>query len=260
MKMESKDVFKRLNEWYFTSPGKALGKAEKICLDKILSGIVGDYLLELGAFVDISSLSINGIQNSIYLAAEIDPDSPKEIFVCGNHYELPFFNDTIDAVLATHLIEFVDNPYLALEEIFHTLVPSGKLIIIGFNPYSLWGLSKLIKGKGLGSIPWCGRFVNSWRLRSWLLQLGFSILEYKTFYFRPPLKNSFFLKCCNFFEKLGKFIFPYFGGCYVLVAEKKLLAMTSLKEKKIVEDRLPIGVYVRPTSSMVSNEKNEHQG
>jgi hypothetical protein len=81
------------------------------------------------------------------------------------------------------------------------------------------------------------------------LQLGFSIEKFETFYFKPPIANPSLLKVFHFAEKIGKFIYPYLGGCYIFVAEKKMMSLTPVAEK-ITERRLPMGAYVKPAGNL----------
>ena len=53
-------------------------------------------------------------------------------------------------------------------------MPEGNLIISGFNPFSLWGLHRVL-GRKQGH-PWCGQFIALMRLKDWLALLGFEAL------------------------------------------------------------------------------------
>jgi len=252
--MESKDVIRRLNKWYLTPLGKSLYEIESYYLNKLLPNFFGEYLLIEGANNDFSFFTLDKIQNTIYLLNDGLENHSRLIFVRAEPYELPFYNDCIDGVLLSHLLEYSENPYLILEEAFHTLVPNGKLIIFGFNPFSFWGLINRMNKTKNNFVPWGGRFMNFCRLRSWLLKLGFFIVGYETFNFKLPLQNRYFLKCCGFIDKIGKIIFPYFGGCYILIAEKKLLALTPLREKAI-KKQVPLGACARPSANLIKHEE-----
>ena len=108
-------------------------------------------------------------------------------------------------------LEYVNNPRLVLEEIFHVLVPEGTLIIFGFNPESFLGLRKLVGGTVNGDFLKRGRFINAWRMRSWLKEVGFTIIEQNTLHFNSS----------TLLNKIGNFLLPHFGSAYVFLAEKK---------------------------------------
>ena len=49
-------------------------------------------------------------------------------------------SDTIDAVLLPHTLEFAADPYSIVREVDRVLAGEGQLIVLGFRPWSLWGL------------------------------------------------------------------------------------------------------------------------
>ena len=53
---------------------------------------------------------------------------------------LPFANHSLDLVVLPHALELARDPHLTLREVERVLVPEGRVVIIGFNPASLWGL------------------------------------------------------------------------------------------------------------------------
>ena len=57
---------------------------------------------------------------------------------------LPFDTESIDTVVVFHGFEVCEEPHQALREVHRVLVPNGNLIIVGFNPESIFGLGWLI--------------------------------------------------------------------------------------------------------------------
>ena len=75
---------------------------------------------------------------------------------------------SLDLVVLPHALELARDPHLALREVERVLVPEGRVVIIGFNPASLWGLrqrlGRLRRGLGLGEkrdlfLPREGEFI-----------------------------------------------------------------------------------------------------
>src|SRR5690606_5823540 len=62
----------------------------------------------------------------------------------GDLHELPILTGSIDLVLLPHTLEFVDNPRQLLSEACRIIKPEGLIVVSGFNPYSTWGLRKLM--------------------------------------------------------------------------------------------------------------------
>src|ERR1019366_694210 len=56
------------------------------------------------------------------------------------HFEaLPFDAASLDLVVLPHALELARDPHRTLREVERVLVPEGRVLIIGFNPASLWG-------------------------------------------------------------------------------------------------------------------------
>jgi hypothetical protein len=63
-------------------------------------------------------------------------------------------------------------------------------------------------------------------MRQWLSKTGFSIGDYKSFYFRPPNNK---LKKLLFMEGIGPIFWPYCGASYMFVAQKTVAGLTPIK-------------------------------
>ncbi|WP_223717365.1 class I SAM-dependent methyltransferase, partial [Escherichia fergusonii] len=58
---------------------------------------------------------------------------------CDFH-ALPFPANSLDLVVLPHALELASDPHETLREVERVLVPEGRVVILGFNPASLWGL------------------------------------------------------------------------------------------------------------------------
>ena len=136
-----------------------------------------------------------------------------------------------------HILEFEKNPKKILNEIYHILIPGGSVIIISFNPFSLWGLTHLFKN----------RFITVMRMRRWLLRIGFQVIKHKIFFSMPPIQNNY----------LSKILRPFCGAVYILEAKKTAVALTPIKVKgRLVKEHVTAsGAYIKPIDR-VRNEKN----
>lgn len=87
---------------------------------------------------------------------------------------LPFQSRSVDVVVIHHALEQVSDARTVLREASRILTPGGRLIVFGFNPWSLLGVRR-----GLASIIPDRvrqlRFVNPIRLFDWLTLLGFEL-------------------------------------------------------------------------------------
>jgi hypothetical protein len=84
-------------------------------------------------------------------------------------------------VVLPHALELARDPHQTLREVERVLVPEGRVVIVGFNPASLWGLRQRagrVRAGWAGRnqplyLPRAGEFIGYWRLRDWLRLLGF---------------------------------------------------------------------------------------
>jgi SAM-dependent methyltransferase len=89
-------------------------------------------------------------------------------------HELPLPNKALDAVVLHHVLEAAGDPRTAIREVSRTLAPGGRLLIVAFNPWSLWGMRGAYARFFDDSFSGL-RFVSSRRLLDWLAVLGFEL-------------------------------------------------------------------------------------
>jgi SAM-dependent methyltransferase len=140
--------------------------------------------------------------------------------------ELPFESASLDLVLMPHALEFAPDPHATLREVERVLVPEGRLVVSGFNNWSLWGARQAM-GRATGNIflPRAGEFIGYRRMKDWLKLLS---LEFDSGHFgcyRPPVKTAAMLNRFAFMEKVGDRWWPVFGAAYCMVAVKRVHGM-----------------------------------
>lgn len=143
-------------------------------------------------------------------------------------HELPILSGSIDLVVLPHTLEFIENPRQLLAEACRIIKPEGMIAICGFNPYSLWGLRKLIKNDG---VPWTGHFIQPGQIKNWLKLADFEMEKQTSILFRPPIQHSTVYEKLELFDKIGKCFFANLGGVYILLARAKVIPLTPIKMK-----------------------------
>lgn len=147
---------------------------------------------------------------------------------------LPFDSQSLDLVVLPHALELARDPHLALSEVERVLMPEGKVVIVGFNPTSLWGLRQhggrwlnRLKGGGENGLflPTAGDFIGHRRLRDWLRLLSFEVEAARFGCYRPALHTQAWLARYAWMESIGDRWWPVFGAVYLLVAVKRVRGM-----------------------------------
>jgi SAM-dependent methyltransferase len=153
----------------------------------------------------------------------------------------------VDVIVLPHVLEVSPDPHQVLREAERALIAEGHVVILGFNPWSLWGLIRLFLA-WRANPPWNGRFLRLGRLKDWLGVLGFEIIETRRFLFRPPLRRERLARRVAFIEKLGSYFWPLFGAAYIAVGRKRLVNLIPIKTQWRGRKRLIAGGVVEPTT------------
>ena len=156
------------------------------------------------------------------------PQSGEEARLQGSEEHLPFAADSIDVIVAPHALEYAAKPHKLLREAERALIDDGHLLIMGFNPWSLWGLwRRLLAWRGRA--PWNGCFYSARRLRDWLCLLDFEVLRSEKFVFLPPLRGERLRRRLAFMETVGRRLWPGCGAVYLILARKRVAPVTPVK-------------------------------
>ncbi|NLQ16030.1 methyltransferase domain-containing protein [Marinomonas sp. M1K-6] len=213
--------------WYKSDLGRSVLALELAEMAAEIDSTVGYYLVIQSPLKDIK-LEKHRLRESILIAPLLEFGAPCHTVV-ARASELPFEADGVDVHIFHHALDISAMPHDDLREAARTLLPSGKLIIVGFNPWSLWGLcrvfSKRIKA------PWCGQFIAHQRLEDWLKVAGLTLETKRFVYYDPPLQSS---KWRSHFQWLGKVLRPLklpFSGVYVMTATKQVKRHIPLKPR-----------------------------
>lgn len=218
----------RRGAWLQYSYGRLLDHAVRLELEQILPNLFGYHLLQLGAWSGENLLSGSRIQHCVVIDTEVAAEA------CGGVVAaidaLPIGTDSVDVVLVPHALEFSDSPHDVLREVDRVLVPEGHVVIVVFNPLSLWGMARLWLGRGRRA-PWNGRFFTATRIKDWLALLGFDVVLSRNIFFRPPLRHEAMLQRLQFMERLGARWWPRLGAVTVLVGRKRVATLTPIKPR-----------------------------
>ncbi len=236
------DLARNMREWFGQQPGRAYLEQEKASLSELIPKLFGYYLIQLGMAESLDDVMQEcRVGSCLVLAADKSSD-PVRIDVQVNIPQLPIASDSVDSVLLPHTLDFSSNPHQVLRETERVLIPDGRIIISGFNPWGVWGLYKLLL-QHRGRVPWCAQFISLFRLQDWLRLLNFNVEIIKPVMYRPPLKSEAMLNRLLFLEKLNPKYFSFFSAGYVIQAVKRVTTYTPVrpgwrKKARVVSSKL----------------------
>lgn len=225
--MTGKQARQDFQKWYATDLGVNTLTQEMAVLQQIVDREVGYYLL-VQTPLKLLTFPDSLLKNHMVMAPELELGAPKNTIV-ANASELPINSEAIDVHILHHTLELSNSPHDDLREAARTLLPSGKLIIVGFNPWSLWRLKQLVGSKK--QAPWNAKFITERRLDDWLKVAGLTLQGVDYLHYIPPFnrinQNKIFNKVEQFFARTQ---LP-FGGVYIITATKHTHSLISQKLK-----------------------------
>lgn len=206
----------QLEAWMTSPLGDALVEAERRVLAPVISRVFGYHVLQLSCAPAIDMLGDCPVSHKITFAPSWKESRTAPV---ADIEVLPLATDSVDAVLLHHVLDFTADSHRLLREASRVLRPGGRLLIIGFNPVSAWGLSSLLRWSR--QVPWSGRFISRHRLSDWLSLLDFQVTQVGYGAYFPPFGHPAMLSRSRQFDTwLGRFGNPT-GAFYLMVASKQ---------------------------------------
>lgn len=237
-----RDATKDMADWFESPLGKAMLEEQQAILDESLNCIFGYHLMQIG--VDAGIDLTRQIRISHKFKIHPLPQGDAEVGALADFNHLPLAAESIDAVILHHALDYTQSPHHLLRESARVLIPKGYMVIIGFNPVSLWGLGAYIGRWFSRRALWRNQYLRLGRLLDWLNLVDLEPVEIYQGFYRPPLPQAKAIKHLQWMEAWGKrWRFPW-GGFYIILARKDHLAMTPIKPQwRLLE---PLGNLVVP--------------
>ncbi len=108
-------------------------------------------------------------------------------FVEGRIEQLPFADATFDVVIAVTVLCFVADGPAALREVVRVLRPEGRLVLGELGRWSLWAMTRRVRG-WLGAATWkAARFRTARELSALAESAGLSVTVIRGAVFYPPI-------------------------------------------------------------------------
>ncbi|MFT4747893.1 MAG: hypothetical protein ACI8XG_001977 [Congregibacter sp.] len=143
--------------------------------------------------------------------------------------DLPVSENSVDAFLLAHELDFAKDPHQILREVDRTIMPNGYIILTGFNPLSLCGLLKYLP-IDKGNVLHEARFFSSARVKDWLQLLGFEIVDVKHLLFNELFLQRKLRASSKWSQWCHQYL-PLLTTMYVIVARKREIPLSLIKPK-----------------------------
>lgn len=236
--------------WLNSPVGQKIFALQQLIVDGYLQTLFGYHLLHLSAAREINLAYSSQIKHQCILNV-LKGNNTDLLF---DNDQLPIATESVDVVILHHLLGLCDNPHLLLKEVSRVLIPSGHVIIIGFNPYSFLGgvqlALKLIRKQSLEHL------FSTVRLLDWMKLVDFSLQKINYNFFRPPFKFCLDSSiCASLDNQLQKKNWPV-GAFYVLQAQKVVKPFTTIKKKTPLFSQGIIKPVIKPSIPASKVNKN----
>jgi hypothetical protein len=251
--------------WFNGALGRYLRHQEQMLYDQAVVDLFGFNALQMGC-LQIDLLRNSRIAHRFKSSDCFDINHDVNL-LCNDDF-LPIADTSLDLLILPHRLEFSERPHQTLREAERVMMPEGHLLITGFNPFSWWGLTHLLKSwfssrckadSVIFNYPWSGKFIGLNRIKDWLTLLGFEVVSVQMCCHIPPFEHQNWQRRFHFMHRLGERWLPMLGGVYFIVAKKRVVCMTPLKPnwKKPV---LSTSLVARPTQRQHTQRKPTQSG
>lgn len=216
----------RWNDWLAQFLGQQVLLAEQDFLLKTLAKYFGKHALLIGALQQHLLLETTAMPYQTLLTTLGHRKLSLPTIQSGLK-ELPIGSGSVDLVLVPHTLEQLDHAQHLLSEACRIVKPQGHIVILGFNPFSIWGAQKWFAK--LNPPHWCQHFIPPSTIIKWLKLADFELIKQDKLIFRPPITHPALYHKLKFLEWFGQKCYKPLGAVYILIAKAKVIPLTPIK-------------------------------
>ncbi len=169
---ESRQMLECFEHWLQTPLGRRLLACERGVIDAMVANLFGYQQFAFCVSHRFPVATASHLGHKVTVTSAWRPDMPDNVLVTLPD-EVALTHDVADLVVLHHTLDFAPSAHHTLRDVSRIIKGSGRLLIVGFNPLSLWGLRKMLMSSG--QAPWNGRFISGRRVEDWLGLLDFKI-------------------------------------------------------------------------------------
>ncbi|TDU30725.1 methyltransferase family protein [Panacagrimonas perspica] len=223
-----------LEQWLGSPRGRELLTLEQRELGRVLPEVFGRHVLQIGSWGRGHEL-LEGAET--LHQAVLGTVGDFGATALSETERLPIAAKTVDAVVLPHTLEFTHTPHNLLREANRILTDRGRLFVVGFNPWGVWGLRQRL-GLRSRAFPAGARFYSVGRLCDWLELLDLEVTEVRRFGVGFPWNAP---RSDGEPWSLASLTRP-FAETYLLSAKKRVLPMNFVGRVQRAQVRQLVGV------------------
>ena len=134
---------KQLEFWFQSALGRSLLADQRHNIELKIQTLFGFHQAELAVSHRVPVGNPSSLGHKFYILPEWEQDLPDNTIISSSD-EIALESDMVDLVIMHHSLDYSDNPHQTLREASRILKSGGHLMLIGFNPLSLWGGKKVL--------------------------------------------------------------------------------------------------------------------
>ncbi|MCL6414577.1 class I SAM-dependent methyltransferase [Aestuariirhabdus sp. Z084] len=236
-----------LQHWFDGELGQELLEQQRILIDQSLALVFGYHCAYIGIADAAQLLANSRIGHHFTICPSANARCGIQQVRC-DYGQWALADRSVDAVVLHHALDFCLQPQQLLREASRCVIPGGKVILTGFNPYS--GMHMLNRCFPRRRQPLSqGRFISARRIQDWLQLLGYSVDEVSYGAFLPLTSKPSLQLLEQRMTHLGRRWHLPLGGFYVIQATREEQVVTPLRPRwRVPRKRLVTGVAVERNS------------
>lgn len=225
----------QLRAWLATPRGRLLVQREHMLAREVLGSLTGFRLLQLGSWgFGPELLQHSGTLCQWRFARW--PCSKDDVAFDG--INLPVATASVDALLLPHSLDLSDQPHLLLRECERVLNDRGQLVVLGFNPLSMWAMGQRLPWRAQGRFVRGAHFYAARRVCDWLRLLDFEpqrLVRYGVGF--PFFRHTVTAPSIEHPSKMTSI--AWLAQAYMVVARKRVVRLTRVRwrDKKTAKSR-----------------------